>query len=253
MSLIGPRKLETLIRGCLASFYKRRIAALESLDLERVLSRKNPYLFRASGIQNAPEMINQLLAAHVSSSDETIFGGEFFEPICKALCGGQIAAAVGADFVIETETTYEAIALKSGTNIYNSSQTSKQNDEFDQIKRSLRATTGGLRKAFVPTMGCGYGRSSRPEPTGRRRYYKLAGQAFWEKITGSPDFYLDLIRLMKDDPDRHKPRFAAAWDRAVNRFVGQFATRFCDESGNILWDKLVEFNSGETRPLKAKP
>jgi hypothetical protein len=166
MPLIKPRKLEALIRQCLASFYKRRIAALDKLDLRKVLARKNPYLFRASGIQNAADMIGQLLSAHVSSSDETIFGAEFFEPICKALCAGQTAAAHGSDFVIETDSSYEVIALKSGTNIYNSSQTQKQNEEFDAIHRSLRATTGGLKKAFIPIMGCGYGRSSRPDPTG---------------------------------------------------------------------------------------
>jgi Type II restriction endonuclease EcoO109I len=235
--------LERLIRECLTSFYKRRIAALDKLNLERILGRKNPYLFKASGIQSAPEMIAQLLSAHVSSSDETIFGSEFFEPICRALCGGHIAAAHGSDFVIETDRTYEVIALKSGTNIYNSSQTSKQNEEFEQIMRSLRATTGGLGKEFIPIMGCGYGRVSRPEPTGKRRYFKLAGQSFWEKITGSPTFYLDLVRLMRDDPDRHKPEFTAAWDRAVTRFSGEFWERFCDKAGNILWEKLVEFNS----------
>jgi Type II restriction endonuclease EcoO109I len=213
------------------------------LNLEKILSRKNPYLFKASGIQSAPEMIGQLLAAHVSSSDETIFGGEFFEPICSRLCGGQIAAAHGSDFIIETDRTYEVIALKSGTNIYNSSQVSKQNEEFEDIKRSLRATSGGLRKEFIPIMGCGYGRSNHPEPTGKRRYYKLAGQAFWGKITGLPDFYLRLVTLMRDDPDRHKPEFNAAWDRAITRFSGEFWERFCDRTGNILWEKLVEFNS----------
>lgn len=155
--------------------------------------------------------------------------------------------AHGSDFVVETDRTYEVIALKSGTNIYNSSQTSKQNEEFDQIMRSLRATAGGLRKEFIPIMGCGYGRSPRPEPTGKRRYYKLAGQAFWEKITGSPDFYLDLVKLMRDDPDDHKPEFMAAWDRAITRFSGEFRKRFCDRTGNILWERLVEFNSAAHR------
>jgi hypothetical protein len=243
---MDTEELERLVRGCLASFYTRRIAALDNLDLEKVLSRKNPYLFRASGIQNAPEMINQLLAAHVSSSDEGIFGEEFFEPICQAVSGAQRGAARGIDFVLETETSYEAIALKSGPNIFNSSQVSKQNQQFEDIERSLRATVRALRKQFVPIMGCGYGRAD-AEPTATRKFYKLAGQAFWEKITGSPDFYLDLVRLMRDDPDKHKPQFKAAWDRAVNRFVREFSNRFCDNAGNIRWEKLVQFNSGRER------
>jgi hypothetical protein len=191
-------------------------------------------------------MINQLLAAHISSSDEGMFGEEFFEPICQAVSGAQRAAARGIDFVIETEDSYEAIALKSGPNIFNSSQVSKQNQQFDEIRRALHATVRSLRKEFVPIMGCGYGRAS-AEPTRTRRYYKLAGQAFWEKITGSPTFYLDLVQLMRDDPEKHRPQFKAAWDRAVNRFVKEFSIEFCDDTGHILWDKLVHFNSGKER------
>jgi hypothetical protein len=240
--------LEDLIRKCLASFYKRRIAALDKLDLNRVLSRKNPYLFRATGIANAPEMINQLLAAHISSSDEGIFGDEFFEPICKGISKAPIAAAKGVDFVIETDTTYEVISMKSGPNAFNSSQVAKQGQQFEEIRRSLQATVRRLRKEFIPIMGCGYGRADNP-PTETRRYFKLAGQALWERITGDPDFYLKLVRLMRDDPEKHRPEFKDAWDRAVNRFVREFTERFCDQGGTILWEELVRFNSGkEPRP-----
>ena len=241
-----------MIRKCLASFYGRRIAALDKLDLDRVLSKKNPYLFRASGIQNAPEMIERLLAAHISSSDETIFGEAFFEPICKEVCGGRIAGIRGVDFVIETDTAFEAIALKSGPNIFNSDQNSKLNQRFEEVLRSLRATVRPFTKQFIPIMGCAYGRSSQPAPTAERRYYKLAGQAFWEKLTGSADFYLDLVRLMRDDPDNHRPQFKASWDRAVTRFGGEFFNRFCDNAGNILWERLVEFNSSKDRPPRPR-
>jgi hypothetical protein len=248
MPKLDAADLEALVRRCLSSFYRRRIAALDSLDLHKVLSRKNPYLFRASGIQNAPEMINQLLAAHVSSSDEGMFGEEFFEPICQAVSGAQRGVARGIDFVIETRHSLEAIALKSGPNIFNSSQVSKQNQQFEEIGRALRATVRSLRKEFIPIMGCGYGRAS-AEPTRTRRYFKLAGQAFWERITGSSTFYVDLVRLMRDDPDNHRPDFRAAWDRAVNRFVREFSNEFCDEAGRIRWEKLVQFNSGRERAL----
>ena len=239
-----PDALEKLIRKCLASFYKRRIAALNNLDLNRVLSRKNPYLFRAAGIANAPEMIGQLLAAHISSSDEGIFGDEFFEPICKGISNAQIAAAKGVDFVIETETTYQVISLKSGPNAFNSSQVSKQSQQFEEIRKSLAATVRRLRKEFIPILGCGYGRVDSP-PTDTRKYHKLAGQALWERITGDADFYLKLIRFMQDDPEKHRPEFKAAWDRAVNRFVKEFTARFCDSTGNIQWENLVRFNSGK--------
>jgi Type II restriction endonuclease EcoO109I len=196
-------------------------------------------------------MINEILAAHLSSSDEGIFGEEFFEPICQALSGAQTAAAKGVDFVIETSTAFEAISLKSGPNAFNSSQVSKQNQQFEEIQNSLRATLRSLRKEFLPVMGCGYGRVDSP-PTASRKYHKLAGQAFWEHITEDSQFYLKLVRFMRDDPDRHRPAFKEAWDRAVNRFVRQFSVDFCNTGGDILWDKLVEFNSGKARPERKK-
>jgi hypothetical protein len=248
---MDANKLAALIRKCLARFYERRIAALESLNLDKVLKRKNPYLFRANSITNAPEMITELLAAHISSSDEGIFGEEFFEPICKLVAQVQTGAAKGIDFIIETEDSYQAISLKSGPNAFNSSQVDKQTEQFRAIERSLRATLKSLRKQFIPIMGCGYGRVDSP-PTKSRGYYKLAGQAFWERVTGDQDFYLKLVRLMRDDPDGHRPVFKDAWDRAVNRFVKQFSERFCDSHGNILWEKLVVFNSARVNTSKGK-
>jgi hypothetical protein len=91
-------------------------------------------------------------------------------------------------------------------------------------------------------MGCAYGKGDL-SPAKSRRYFKLAGQAFWERITGDPEFYLKLIRLMRDDPDRHKPEFKLAWDHAFNRCLMEFA-EFCNSAGEIEWERLVEFNSG---------
>lgn len=244
MAQMDATELENLISKCLQDFYSRRIAALDSLNLTQILSRKNPYLFRANGITNAPEMIQQLLTAHISSSDENLFAEEFFEPICKAVSKAHTGAAKGIDFVIETDDSYEAISLKSGPNALNSSQVAKQVSQFEDIEASLRATLRSMRKAFIPIMGCGYGRIDSP-PTKTRKYRKLAGQAFWEHITDDPDFYLKLVRLMKDDPTHHRPIFNQAWDRAVNRFVMQFAEKFSDKAGNVLWEKLVAFNSGK--------
>jgi len=172
-------------------------------------------------------MVEQLLSAHVSSSDETIFGNVFFEPLCKAVTDSPIAAAVGVDFAKERGDVYEVIALKSGPNIFNSSQMRKQGDEFNAIESSLRQTLRSMRKQFIPIMGCGYG-SVHSEPTPKRRFYKLAGQAFWAHVTGDNNFYLKMVQLMKDEPLKHRPIFEAAWDRAVNRCVRELTIDFCD-------------------------
>jgi hypothetical protein len=95
-------------------------------------------------------------------------------------------------------------------------------------------------------MGCAYGKGD-SVPSRSRRYFKLAGQAFWERVTGDGEFYLKLITLMRDDPERHKIEFKRTWDRAVNRFVIGLA-EFCSPEGEIDWERLVKFNSGRRNP-----
>ena len=64
MSKISARKLEELIKKYLDEFYARRIAKLSGLNLAEALDKKNPYLFRAKGVQQASEIVSELLQAY---------------------------------------------------------------------------------------------------------------------------------------------------------------------------------------------
>ena len=77
---MNTAELEALIRKSLDEFYRRRLQKLSTLKLGDTLRKKNPYLFRAMGIQNAAEIVEGILQAYMSSSDEGIFGDVFFEP-----------------------------------------------------------------------------------------------------------------------------------------------------------------------------
>jgi hypothetical protein len=62
------------IEGNIPSFHSRRLEKLMELDLHEVLKRKNPYLFRAKNMNDAPELVKNVLDAYLSSQEETIFG-----------------------------------------------------------------------------------------------------------------------------------------------------------------------------------
>src|SRR3990172_1344851 len=109
-----PNELSKLIAERLADFYQRRMQRLETLKLKDVLKRKNPYLFKAVGTQSATEIVEGLLTAYLSSSDEGIFGDAFFEPIAKAVSGGVVSPSEGVDIAIETKGVYKAVSVKSG-------------------------------------------------------------------------------------------------------------------------------------------
>ncbi len=240
-------ELKALIADRLNEFYKRRLQRLQTLRLNNVLQRKNPYLYKALGTRSATEVIEGILIAYLSSSDEGIFGDVFFEPIAKAVSGGVVSPSEGVDVAIETDAVYKAIAVKSGPNPFNSSQRKRQDDEFRTLKRRLQK----LGKQFDPILGHAYGRQ-RPEPEKSNVIYRdLAGQAFWEEITGDADFYLKLIRFMEDEViAKHRREYEDAWKDAVNKYLGEFIPAFCDKNGHIDWEKLVKFNSGKGKAPK---
>jgi len=239
---LNTKELEKLIADCLRDFYSRRIKRIQELKLREFLGKKNPYLYRAIGTENASEIVEDILSAFISSSDEGMFGDAFFEPIAKLASGGNVAPAEGVDIAIETKNRYAAIAVKSGPNWGNSAALRKQNENFI----ALRSRLYKLHKEFDAIIGHGYGKK-KGKPKGKI-YRNVSGQAFWTEITGDPDFYLKLIRLMKDEPQKHKPEYKKAWDAAVNRFTGEFIRDFCFSDGRIDWEKLVKFVSEEETP-----
>jgi hypothetical protein len=237
-------ELKALIVERLADFYRRRMHRLEKLKLRDILKRKNPYLFKAVGALNANEIVEGILLAYLSSSDEGIFGDAFFEPVAKAVSGGVVSPSEGVDIAVETPTAYKAISVKSGPNPYNSSQRKRQDDEF----RALRHRLAKLGKQFDPILGHACGRQ-RPKPTKSKVNFRdLSGQAFWQELTGDPDFYLKLVRLMETKVvSKHRAEYERAWNNAVNRYVREFTNDFCDGSGAVEWEKLVKFNSGSNQ------
>ena len=242
--MIDPTVLADLIRKHLTEFYRRRTQSLSNLKLRKVLRNKNPYLYKARGTQSANEIVEGLLSDHLSSSDEALFGDAFFEPLAlemAKLIGGAVSPSEGVDIAIETQTSYKAIALKSGPNIFNASQAKKQNQEF----MSLRARLSKVRKDFDAVLGHAYGRKQTPANE-NRIYRSSSGQAFWEELTDDSEFYLKIIRLMSDaDIAQHRADYEAAYQKAVNRYLAEFIEDFCHTDGSIAWDKLLEYNSGK--------
>ena len=245
----SDEELEKLVNTQLGVFYKARLEKVQQLELKKTLSRKNPYLFRAIGTENASEIVEYLLHATLSSSDETIFGNTFFEPVAKQIAErifrGTVAPASGVDFSIQTDKKYSAYGMKSGENWGNSSQKSQLKTDFGKLQKILYKE----HKQFDPVVGHGYGtkNTSFNPKTGWR---DVSGQAFWKEISGDQDFYLKLIQLMRDFPQHHRSEFQKSWDALVNKFTNEFINDFCNTDGSINWDKLTKFVSEEDKSTR---
>ncbi|MGY1426045.1 PmeII family type II restriction endonuclease [Lysobacter sp. A289] len=256
--VIGISPLTAKVEALLAEFYSRRIAALDTIDLEKTLRRKNPYLYKATGKNNAADIVNELLVAHTSSSDETLFGNIFFEPLALWVAQESfrnnpdyavtISHGEGIDMSIEHyHERVSPIAVKSGPNVFNAASKKKQAQNFV----SLRARLSKAGTLYDPIIGYCYGKKKqRIGGAGAGQYRELAGQMFWFELTGEPDFYLRIIDLMGVLPVAHAPLFEAAFDRASNRLATAFLNGFQLESGAINWEKFAMFNSAAEVKIK---
>lgn len=254
---ISPADLEEKIAQLLDVFFAKRAESLGKLKLKDKLKSKSPYLMRAIGVADAAEIVEEMLDAHISSSDETIFGNDFFEPLAKwvaeqaykGILGTtvQVSGAEGCDVAIEHSTHYEAFAVKSGPKVFNAQSRKKQVDEFNKLKRILAKT----RKIFEPIVGYCYG-SKQQRENSTVEFKELAGQRFWEHLTGDSEFYLRIIELMKEKPQIHRQAFQDAYNKAKNRFVKEFSADFTMPDGAINWTKLTQLNSSARQPTPKK-
>lgn len=235
---------QTIVKSiavALEEFYSALIAKVDQLNIKSIMKRKNPYLFRARAMNGAAQIVDAILAAFVSSSEETIFGNVFFEPIATAASQGQKALAEGVDIMVERDNTIYAIAVKSGTSVFNASSKKKQEQNFMAAQKLAQQ----VHKRFVPIIGYSYGKKKVSDRGVPKFYQELAGQDFWTELTGDDQFYIKLIRYMGTLPEKYVEEFEKSYQKAANRLVKEFTTEFCLEDGSIDWEKLVEFNSGK--------
>jgi Type II restriction endonuclease EcoO109I len=101
--IMNPSKLEALIYETLEEFYRQRIKKLAKVKLRDVLGYKNLYLLCAEGGQNGGAIVQEMLRAYMSLSDESIFGDAFIESVARI--GGE-----EVNDSIESDSAYKAIA-----------------------------------------------------------------------------------------------------------------------------------------------
>jgi len=231
------------IAVALENFYKSLIEKIDGLDVVKIMKRKNPYLYRAKAMENASDIVNSVLNAFISSSEETIFGNCFFEPIAIAASGGNKALAEGVDIMIQDNdsNTIYAFAVKSGTSVFNADSKKRQEQNFMAASKLAQQA----KARFEAYIGYAYGKKKMSDRGAPKIYQELAGKKFWEELTGEEDFYLKIIRFMGTLPEQYVSAYKESYNKAFNRLVREFSNKFCKEDGSIDWEKLVEFNSGD--------
>lgn len=241
-------KVREAIAVALENFYVSLISKIDAISIKEIMKSKNPYLYRAKSMQTSADIIDSILQAFVSSSEETIFGNCFFEPLAIAACGGSKSATRGVDIEIQDTSinTKYFVAVKSGTSIFNADSMKKQGENFEEAQRTLR-TSSGKKIGFSAIVGYAYGTKSETGRGKAKIYEEVAGEEFWEVLTGDKDFYKKIISLMDTLPEKYIDKYNNSYSKASNRLIRDFSNEFCNDDGTINWEKLVEYNSGSPK------
>jgi hypothetical protein len=235
-------KVKGYVEQNIGQFHQNRIKKLETLRLKTILSKKNPYLFKAKYYVTAQDIVKSLTDAFLSSAEETIFG-DWMEGLAifvnQQVYGGWKSSAKGVDLEFDKEGIRYIVSIKSGPNWGNSSQINKLKEDFKSAKKTLRTSRSNLMIEAVN--GCCYGNDNNPD---KGDYFKYCGQDFWYFISGEKTLYVGIIEPLATKAKERNEEFQKRYAQMINVFTKEFIDDFCKESGEIDWEKLVEFNSG---------
>lgn len=237
------------VENNIADFHQSRVEKIENLELKKVLRRKNPYLFKAKNILTAEQLIEGLVDAYVSSSEEGIFGN-WLEGLAihvnNLVYGGKKSGIPGVDLEFDKENVRYIVSIKSGPDWGNSDQVKKMVDNFNTARRVLRTSGAGINVKAVN--GCCYGRTT-PKNYYKLNgdYEKLCGQAFWEFISNDSELYKEIVEPLGHMAHEKNDEYEIAYARKINMFTKELTKDFFKDNGEIDWDKLLEFNSKGTK------
>lgn len=236
------------IENNISTFHQKRIASLNRLKLKTVLKKKNPYLFKAKYLLTAEQIVRGLTDAFLSSNEETIFG-DWLEGLAifinQKTHSGWKSGITGIDLEFDKNNTRYIVTIKSGPNWGNSSQITKMKSDFRTAMKTLRTSNSNLH--IVPINGCCYGKNSKSD---KGDYFKYCGQEFWEFISNESNLYLEIIEPLGNKAKERNEEFQALYGQMINRFTKEFISDFCIDTGEINWQKLVEFNSSKVQKSK---
>jgi len=250
MQDLDLKDVERFVNKNISTFHQSKLKTLQALNLTKLLQNKNPYLFKAKNINLAHDLIQLLLDAYLSSSEEKIFG-DFLEQlaifVASKTCNGRKSGIQGIDLEFENEGKLYLVSVKSGPNWGNNAQQGKQAQDFQTAVKVLKQSKHTLSVETV--LGICYGKT---RTSYVRSALKVVGQNFWHFISGSTQLYIDIIEPLGYKAKQHNKRFLKEKDKLINLFSRDFLQDFCNKEGVIDWKKVVKFNSGNL-DLDKKP
>ena len=203
---------------------------------EKIIRRKNPFLFRVRVVSDVHEFANMVTDAYLSSSEETMFGNVLEEvavAICASAKNGRKSGIRNIDLEYDENGTRTIIQIKSGINWGNSSQHRALRRTFAEATGVLRQGRRGVDVRCVE--GICYGKSQVKD---RGTHVRLVGHCFWKDISNWDGTATSVMHLLgKHASNGLYDARKEASARIVNYLRDSGAV---DDSDGIRWDELLE-------------
>jgi len=114
-NILSIEKVKEYVENNIGSFHEKRLRSIENLSLEKILKRKNPYLFKAKNLLTSEELVKKLVNAHLSSQEEAIFGN-FLEGLAifinNIVYGGKKSSTEGIDLEFDKDNVRYIVSIK---------------------------------------------------------------------------------------------------------------------------------------------
>ena len=240
MDRVSMKKIIQFVTDNIGDFHQSRLDKLGGLKLEKVLMRRNPYLYKAKNLEIAHDFVKTLFDDFLSQQERTIFG-HFLEELAifvgKEIYGGNKSGIEGVDLEFFRDNTHYIVSIKSGPNWGNSSEVKKQTELFSKAARTIRQSKKS--KNVCAILGCCFGQERTID---KGNFFKYCGQKFWDFLSGDPQLYLDIIKPLGHEAQKQNRMFHKRYAILLNQATEDFMKKFCS-NGKINWNLLVKFNS----------
>ncbi len=207
---------------------------LRTRTFRQLIARKNPYLYRSSGILFIDELVDRALTDFVSSSTEGTFGSAL-DRVARRLPGNTPATGGEADLQRIKGDVAEIYTIKSGPAGFNSASWTTTKNNMLRAKTSLELA--GYRVQLY--VGFVYGRkvTSTDRNSG---IVRLSSKEFWGKITGDPGFYRKLLDACACIAPLYQADIQAARERLLSEAILHFTVSGQREAAKLIdWDKVL--------------
>ena len=161
----------------------------------RDLARRNPMIYTARGTTTVDEWVDRALEDWETSAIEGHIG-TWMEEVARIVSGG-VKPGSGVDLQIErpgSPTITELYAIQASPN---TKSAGGSRSDVESLRRAAAALRAGRRivEQYVAVL---HGRSQSAVLKTEPSITKLASDAFWEKVSGIPDFRQRLAEGIDD-------------------------------------------------------